>query len=55
MTSVRLWGRIGSLPNPTRVPITIASASAEAPEQISTAVPPAKSTRPTLFASQPPA
>jgi hypothetical protein len=54
ITKVRLCGRIGSLPNPTLVPITSASASAEAPEQISTAVPPAKSISPILFANQPP-
>ena len=39
ITRVRLWGRIGSLPNPMRRPSTRASASPEAPEQISTAVP----------------
>ena len=55
ITRVRLCGRIGSLPNPTRGPSTSASASAEAPEQISTAVPPAKSMSPTWLASQPPA
>ena len=54
ITRVRLCGRIASLPNPTRVPTTRASARADAPEQISTAIPPAKSMVPTRLASQPP-
>ena len=54
MTSVRLCGRIGSLPKPIRRPSTRASASAEAPEQISTAVPPAKSITFSSLAIQPP-
>ena len=54
MTRVRLCGRIGSLPNPIRRPSTSARARAEAPEQISTAMPPAKSMVPTSLASQPP-
>ena len=54
MTRVRLCGRIGSLPNPIRGPSTSARASAEAPEQISTAVPPAKSITPSSLAIQPP-
>ena len=55
ITRVRLCGRIASLPKPTRTPTTMASASALAPEQISTAIPPAKSMVPMRFASQPPA
>ena len=54
ITSVRLCGRIGSLPNPTRRPMTRARARPEAPEQISTAVPPAKSITPSWLAIQPP-
>ncbi|OIQ80324.1 hypothetical protein GALL_379180 [mine drainage metagenome] len=50
--SGRLWGAIISRGHPRRGPSTRARASADAPEQISTTVPPAKSSRPALF-SQP--
>src|SRR5450631_911012 len=48
----RLWGAIISLGQPRRGPITRTSSRADAPEQISTTVPPAKSSNPALL-SQP--
>ena len=48
MTRVRLCGFIGSRPKPMRRPSTSAAASPAAPELISTAVPPAKSSAPEL-------
>ena len=53
-TAGRLCGRIGSRGHPRRLPSTSASASADAPELISTAVPPAKSSAPSVLAIQPP-
>ena len=50
--SGRLCGAIITFGQPWRGPITRASARAEAPEQISTTVPPAKSSSPTWW-SQP--
>ena len=53
-TAGRLCGRIGSRGQPRRLPSTSASASADAPELISTAVPPAKSSAPRALDIQPP-
>ena len=53
-TSGILCGRIGSRLKPSRFPKTIASARAAAPELISTTVPPAKSSAPSLSMIQPP-
>src|SRR5579859_5618393 len=41
--STTLWGSIGSLGNPVRLPKTIAQTSADTPELTCTTVPPAKS------------
>ena len=54
MTRVRLCGRIGSRPKPTRLPRTIARARPATPALMCTAVPPAKSIASSLFAIQPP-
>ena len=54
ITKVRLCGRIGTLPKPTRGPSTIASASAAAPALMWIAVPPAKSKALMVFAMKPP-
>ncbi len=48
-----LFGSMGSLPKPTRLPMTSATASAENPAVIWTTAPPAKSRAPS-WASQPP-
>ena len=48
-----LWGR-GAWPQVARLPSTMATARAAAPALICTAVPPAKSTAPSLLAIQPP-
>src|SRR5215831_6929201 len=53
-TSVRLCGRIGSLPQPRRLPMTRASARPAAPELTWTTVPPAKSSMPRLLSQPPP-
>ncbi len=50
--SVRLWGAIGSLPKPTRLPSTSAHTRPAIPALICTTVPPAKSRMPAA-ASQP--
>ena len=55
MTSVRLCGRMGSLPKPIRLPSTSASARPAAPALMCTAVPPAKSRALRSLAIQPPA
>ena len=54
MTRVRLCGRMGSLPKPTRLPRTSASASPAAPALMCTAVPPAKSIAFSWLAIHPP-
>src|SRR3954462_13168491 len=54
MTRVRLCGRIGSRPKPTRLPSTIARARPATPALMCTAVPPAKSITLRLLAIQPP-
>src|SRR3954452_24892306 len=54
ITRVRLCGRIGSRPKPTRLPSTIASARPATPALMCTAVPPAKSITLRLLAIQPP-
>ncbi len=54
ITRVRLCGRIGSRPKPTRLPSTSASARPAAPALMWTAVPPAKSIALRLLATQPP-
>ncbi len=53
-TEGRLCGRIGSRGQPRRFPTTSTRASADAPESISTAVPPAKSSACSRLAIQPP-
>src|SRR5688572_25709706 len=53
-TAGRLWGRNGSRFHPMRRPTMMASARPDAPDVISTAVPPAKSSACSLFAIQPP-
>src|SRR5207247_6856459 len=53
-TSGRLWGRIGSLPQPRRLPRTIASARPAEPALTWTTVPPAKSSIPRLLSQPPP-
>src|SRR3954468_6746644 len=54
ITSVRLCGRIGSRPKPTRLPSTSARARPAAPALMCTAVPPAKSIALSVLAIQPP-
>ena len=54
MTSVMLWGRIGTLPKPCRLPRTRARASPAMPALMWIAVPPAKSIALTWLAIQPP-
>ncbi len=54
MTRVRLCGRIASLPKPSRLPSTRASARPAAPALMWIAVPPAKSIALMLLAIQPP-
>ncbi len=54
ITNGRLCGRIGSRGQPTRRPSSSAITKAEAPELISTAVPPAKSMACSLETIQPP-
>src|SRR5665647_1806022 len=54
MVNGMLWGSIAYLPNPTRFPITSASARAANPELICTTVPPAKSSAPNWAAQPPP-
>src|SRR5690349_7098618 len=54
ITSGRLCGRIGSLGQPTRLPITRARARPAAPALMWTAVPPAKSIALSRLATQPP-
>ena len=49
-----LLGSIRSLPNPTRLRITSAIASAENPELMCTTVPPAKSMAPSVCSQPPP-
>src|ERR1700722_13147983 len=53
-TSVRLCGRIGSLPQPFRLPMTSARARPAAPALTWTTVPPAKSSMPSLLSQPPP-
>src|SRR5215470_11214491 len=53
-TSGRLCGRIGSLPQPRRLPSTIASARPAEPALTWTTVPPAKSSIPRLLSQPPP-
>jgi hypothetical protein len=53
-TSGRLCGRIGSLPQPRRLPRTIASARPAEPALTWTTVPPAKSSIPRLLSQPPP-
>src|SRR6201999_240945 len=53
-TSGRLCGRIGSLPQPRRLPSTIASARPADPALTWTTVPPAKSSMPRLLSQPPP-
>src|SRR5712692_746086 len=49
----RLCGGIGWWPYPLRLPMTIAAASAEIPEEMCTTVPPAKSSSPRFFSHPP--
>src|SRR5262249_17620022 len=49
----RLWGGVGTVPNPTRFPMMSTATNAEIPELIWTTVPPAKSNAP-IVRSQPP-
>src|SRR6266853_2565009 len=51
--NTKLWGAMGSLLNPTRLPSASAQASAAIPELMCTTVPPAKSSTPAV-APQPP-
>src|SRR5689334_21753959 len=53
-TNGMLWGGIGSLPQPSRFPRTIAHPSADVPELMCTTVPPAKSSAPHTLPSSPP-